>query len=99
MSLVEIIALTKERSLTLAPLQDGKGESMMKQVTWDDQWIGYDDADTIKAKTDYASSRCFIGTTLWSADLEAGSLTDSGQKYNPGQSGILFKQVSNLRCQ
>jgi len=35
---------------------------MMKQVTWADQWIGYDDADTIELKKAWADGQCFGGS-------------------------------------
>lgn len=42
---------------------------MMKQITWDDQWIGYDDEETVAMKKKWASSYCFGGTFIWSVDL------------------------------
>ena len=78
MSLVEIEALIKDKNLTPQPLVNGKGDTLIKQITWDDQWMGYDDTDTITAKTQFASSRCFGGTMSWSMDLEVGSLDNVG---------------------
>ncbi|KAL8750834.1 MAG: hypothetical protein Q9199_006817 [Rusavskia elegans] len=46
--------------------------SMSKEVSWDDQWIGYDDDETLGMKTDWAAENCFGGTTLWSLDLDSG---------------------------
>ena len=40
-------------------------ESMMKQITWDNQWIGYDDSETIEMKKKFASGLCFGGTMIW----------------------------------
>lgn len=75
MSLVEIEALINEKGLVPVPLDDGtEGDSTMKQITWDDQWIGYDDEETIRAKTNFASSHCFGGTMSWSVDLEVGNV-------------------------
>ncbi|KAM7214793.1 Glycoside hydrolase superfamily [Rhypophila decipiens] len=68
MSLVEIQQLIKQKSLT--PRYNA--ESMMKELTWDDQWIGYDDADTIKAKKEWANNQCFGGTMAWSIDFNSG---------------------------
>ncbi|CAD0098997.1 unnamed protein product [Aureobasidium mustum] len=36
--------------------------AMMKELTWDDQWIGYDDEETFAAKKEFANSMCFGGT-------------------------------------
>jgi len=64
MSILEIKQLIKDRDLTPSPLvgPSGSGKSMMKQITWDDQWMGYDDEETIKAKVAFAGQRCFGGT-------------------------------------
>lgn len=48
-------------------------KAMMKQITWDDQWIGYDDEDTFAMKKKWASSYCFGGTMIWSVDFQSGS--------------------------
>lgn len=47
-------------------------EAMMKEITWDDQWVGYDDADTIKEKKAWADNQCFGGTMAWSVDFDSG---------------------------
>jgi len=77
MSLTEIQALIKDRNLESRPL--GNGDAMMRELTWDDQWIGYDDESTILQKVNYANSHCFGGTMLWSVDLASGN----GQKDTP----------------
>ncbi|KAL8690520.1 MAG: hypothetical protein Q9218_004051 [Villophora microphyllina] len=38
--------------------------AMMKQITWADQWIGYDDADTIALKKAWADGECFGGALV-----------------------------------
>lgn len=45
---------------------------MMKQITWDDQWIGYDDEETVAMKKKFASGMCFGGTMIWSVDFQSG---------------------------
>jgi hypothetical protein len=51
--------------------------SMVKQLTFgDDQWIGYDDDQTIALKTEEAHGYCFGGTMIWAIDydpVKAGS--------------------------
>ena len=69
MSLLEIENLIKQKSLKPLLLSD----AMMKQITWDDQWIGYDDADTIALKKVWADGQCFGGTMIWSVDFNSGS--------------------------
>lgn len=68
LSLVEIEQLIKEKNLKPKYLP----EAMMKQITWDDQWIGYDDAETIKNKKAWADDQCFGGTMAWSVDFNSG---------------------------
>lgn len=77
MSLVEIQQLIKERNIKPQYLP----ESMMKQITWDDQWIGYDDEETFAAKKAVADSMCFGGTMVWSIDFQA---VGSGGPENGG---------------
>ena len=70
MSLLEIQQLIEQRNLQPQYLAD----SMMKQLTWDDQWIGYDDDETFAAKERFADGMCFGGTMVWSIDFQvAGS--------------------------
>jgi len=73
MSLREIKQLIKLRGLEPQYLPD----SMMKQVTWDDQWIGYDDEETFAAKKAWADSKCFGGTMVWSIDFEGAGSGDA----------------------
>lgn len=68
MSLIEIETLIKEKGIVPELLQP----SMMKQISWADQWIGYDDADTIALKKQWASNMCFGGTMIWSVDFNSG---------------------------
>lgn len=78
MSLLEIQQLIKRRGLTPQYLPD----SMMKQITWDDQWIGYDDEETFSAKRAWADSKCFGGTMVWSIDFQVSGSGDSDdEKY------------------
>lgn len=46
---------------------------MMKALVWGDQWIGYDDAETIAMKKAWADGQCFGGTMVWSIDFQAGN--------------------------
>lgn len=75
MSLLEVQQLIKQRNLTPKNLPG----SMMKQITWEDQWIGYDDEETFAQKKAWADGRCFGGTMVWSIDFQA-----------PGSGGFVF---------
>ncbi|KAI1373409.1 hypothetical protein F4677DRAFT_448485 [Hypoxylon crocopeplum] len=69
MSLQEIEDLIPQ--IGVEPILDST--AMMKYLVWSDQWIGYDDLETIAMKKSWASSRCFGGTMIWSVDLYSGS--------------------------
>lgn len=70
---------------------------MMKQLTWGNQWIGYDDFETIAMKKQWASDHCLGGTMIWSIDLfsgaGSGNIPDgkgSNNADNPGSAGGQF---------
>lgn len=84
-------------------------DPIVKQISWDDQWIGYDDVDTIAGKLAFANEQCLGGTMIWSVcfDSEAGSgdIPDRGGPgltSNPGGttigSGMMFVD-SNIWAQ
>lgn len=56
----------------------------VKIVTWDDNWVSYDDAETLKLKIDYANNNCLGGTMIWAASLDdavgtaSNALADAG---------------------
>ena len=64
---------------------------MVKQITWDDQWIGYDDVDTIAKKMAFANDRCLGGTMVWSIDFDSGAgsgdIPDGGATNSTSSSG------------
>lgn len=68
MSLVEIEDLIEQKGLTPRLLEG----SMMKEISWDDQWIGYDDHETHAMKKKWADNLCFGGTMVWSIDFDSG---------------------------
>ncbi|KAM7188802.1 class III chitinase [Naviculisporaceae sp. PSN 640] len=92
MSLVEIQQLIKQKGLT----PKYNAEAMMKELTWDDQWIGYDDADTIKAKKEWANNQCFGGTMAWSIDFNSG--VGDGLEPKPTTDGTCGKANGNTIC-
>ena len=69
LSLAEIEDYIREKSLPPKLLQ----AQMMKQITWEDQWIGYDDSETVAMKKTWASAYCFGGTMIWSVDFDTGN--------------------------
>ena len=71
MSNYEIRNLIKE--MNIVPVDMGLAN--MVSLNWDDQWLAYDDEQSIKEKKDYASGHCFGGTMAWSVDLDSGAGT------------------------
>ena len=68
LSNVEISEIIKQKKLKPEIVLD----TMSKQITWDDQWIGYDDDETMAMKINWAAQNCFGGTMIWSLDLDSG---------------------------
>lgn len=85
-SLIEIQNLIAKKNLKPTLLS----ASMMKQITWDDQWIGYDDADTIKLKKAWANGQCFGGTMIWSVDFNGSGSGDTPTNTTDGTCGPKF---------
>lgn len=68
MSNVEIHDLVKQKGLKPQMVPN----TMSKQITWDDQWMGYDDDETMNLKINWAAQNCFGGTAMWSVDMASG---------------------------
>ncbi|KAL8837209.1 MAG: hypothetical protein Q9176_005840 [Flavoplaca citrina] len=67
MSNVEIGDIMQQRNLKPEMIQS----TMAKQIFWGDQWIGFDDAETLALKTNWAAENCFGGSMIWSLDMES----------------------------
>ncbi|CAG7560691.1 unnamed protein product [Fusarium equiseti] len=83
MSLGEIKNLIKNKGVKSTYLKD----SLMKQIAWDDQWIGYDDEETFAAKKAWADGFCFGGTMIWSIDFQASGSSSGGGSADTGDEG------------
>lgn len=47
-------------------------------VTWDtDQWVSWDNTETLQMKVDFANQRCLGGVMVWAVDLDDGTLIKS----------------------
>ncbi|KAH8820662.1 chitinase [Xylogone sp. PMI_703] len=62
-------------------------DAAVKIVTWDGNWVSYDDADTLQLKIDYANSVCLGGTMVWAVSLDdqAGTRHLHWQQYYTSQ--------------
>ncbi|KAM7185747.1 chitinase [Naviculisporaceae sp. PSN 640] len=53
-------------------------EAAVKIVTWGgNQWVSYDDEETLALKLQYANRRCLGGTMVWAIDLDDGTLINA----------------------
>ncbi|KAK7962737.1 uncharacterized protein PG986_003562 [Apiospora aurea] len=66
LSNAEIVRIIKKRGLT--PIWDE--QAAVKWISWDDQWVSYDDGQTIAQKLDFASCLCLGGKLIWAVDLD-----------------------------
>ncbi|KAH9872172.1 hypothetical protein IAQ61_005007 [Plenodomus lingam] len=60
------------------------GSAGVKEITWDDHWVGYDDAETFDLKLKLANNRCLGGTALWAIDY--ATCGGDGGPPQPGSS-------------
>ncbi|TPX09628.1 uncharacterized protein E0L32_009229 [Thyridium curvatum] len=74
LSAAEINKIIKTKTVTTT--KDTVAAVMI--ATWDsNQWVSYDNADTLKTKVDFANSRCLGGTMIWAIDLDDGTLINA----------------------
>lgn len=69
-------------------------------ATWDsDQWVSYDNAQTLGMKVDFANSKCLGGTMVWAIDLDDGTLINAlGSTLGRGELFELSDIWSNITC-
>ncbi|CAG8962203.1 hypothetical protein HYFRA_00005255 [Hymenoscyphus fraxineus] len=83
LTLKEIQDLIKQKNLTPKLIPD----IMQKTIVYDgDQWMGYDDAETIALKLKWADEHCLGGTVAWSSDFIAGNGKPSPTQSPPAPS-------------
>lgn len=58
----EIDELVEEHAVTPKLYKD----AAVKVAAWDDQWVAYEDEETLKLKSEFAQSRCLGGLMVWS---------------------------------
>ncbi|KAF7553490.1 hypothetical protein G7Z17_g3624 [Cylindrodendrum hubeiense] len=81
----EIDALVKENN----PGIEFYEKEAVKVATWGDQWISFDDAETLKLKIDYAQSRCLGGVMVWAISHDT-----KDAKYNEALATILDRPTT-----
>ncbi|KAH4000096.1 hypothetical protein HBH98_070970 [Parastagonospora nodorum] len=93
LSSCEIRRLISEKHLSWKVIQGG---AEVNEVTWDDQWIAWDDTNTLGKKLELANDRCLGGTALWAIDYDVCP-TDGGspQPGTPGSSAVPSQPASS----
>ncbi|RAK98436.1 glycoside hydrolase [Aspergillus ibericus CBS 121593] len=57
----------------------------VKWITWDtDQWVSYDDGESMQMKIDFANKHCLGGTLIWSMDQDSSDHTSSNDLLGIG---------------
>jgi hypothetical protein len=65
-------------------------EEAVKVVTWQKQWVSYDDEETLQMKVDRAGERCLGGVMVWAISHDT-----KDAKYNKALAGILGRDLSD----
>lgn len=84
--------------------------AMVKYMTYGgDNWVGFDDSETIAMKEDFANSMCLGGTMIWSIDFDASAGAGGGtgsagkdlvwvsQPLTSYDSGLLLSSNSSVK--
>ncbi|KAL3418149.1 class III chitinase [Phlyctema vagabunda] len=80
LSNVDIRKIIKEKGVTPELLEG----AMVKELVFDnDQWVAYDDEETIALKTAFANKRCLGGTMIWSIDYDSPSSSTNPDGSTP----------------
>ncbi|KAF3931084.1 hypothetical protein ABW20_dc0106593 [Dactylellina cionopaga] len=61
---------------------------MIKELKWDDQWMGYDDDETFAMKLGVANDLCMGGSMVWSIDFDPKIL-----EWSPAPANETFDPV------
>ncbi|RGP81325.1 glycoside hydrolase family 18 [Fusarium longipes] len=71
----------------------------VKIVTWDsNQWVSWDDAETLKMKLDYANEHCLGGTMVWAIDLDDGTMIEALGKGMKRKKSLVVKSPKVEEC-
>jgi len=64
-------------------------EATVKVATWGDQFVGYDDEETLQMKADYARNKCMGGLMVWSTSQDTPDA-----RYNRAVAKIAGRSIS-----
>jgi GH18 family chitinase len=89
----EIAEMMEEKGLEPTLYKD----AAVKALSWDDQWVTYDDGDTFKLKLDFVAEQCLGGVMVWavSHDTANGNFTRELGKHTNRQGQSLSHNIGN----
>ncbi|ENH73456.1 Chitotriosidase-1 [Fusarium oxysporum f. sp. cubense race 1] len=82
----EIDDITKQRGLKPKLYK----EEAVKALKWGNQWVSYDDEETLKMKTEFAQSCCLGGAMVWAISHDT-----KDAKYNKALAKVLGRKVTS----
>ncbi|KAJ4113114.1 hypothetical protein NW760_014241 [Fusarium oxysporum] len=82
----EIDDITKQRGLKPKLYK----EEAVRVLKWGNQWVSYDDEETLKMKTEFAQSRCLGGAMVWAISHDT-----KDAKYNKALAKVLGRKVTS----
>ncbi|RSL94203.1 hypothetical protein CDV31_014405 [Fusarium ambrosium] len=82
----EIDAIVKKRNLKPQFFK----EEAVKVITFGNQWLSYDDEETLKIKSEYAQSRCLGGVMVWAISQDT-----KDAKYNKALAKAVDRTVTS----
>ncbi|KAK2015704.1 hypothetical protein LZ32DRAFT_689406 [Colletotrichum eremochloae] len=69
-------------------------EHQVKYIVWNqNQWVSYDDEETIKAKIDFANDQGLGGLLIWSIDQDTDNLDALGAVVGPQVKALAMKST------
>ncbi|KAJ5779984.1 glycoside hydrolase, partial [Penicillium paradoxum] len=74
-------------------------EAAVKWITWDsDQWVSYDDGETMQMKISAANNLCLGGTMIWAVDHDSQDSKSSNDLMGIGTAnGVSASDATKLR--
>lgn len=72
-------------------------DAAVQILTWDDQWVNYDDEKTFKHKNDFAQSECLGGVMVWalSQDTVDARYSEALTGFSPRPGNSIRKKSPN----
>ncbi|KAF2686789.1 glycoside hydrolase family 18 protein, partial [Lentithecium fluviatile CBS 122367] len=63
----------------------------VKVATWGNQWVAFDDEDTLRLKSEFAQSLCLGGLIVWAISHDT-----KDAKYNKALAKVANRKITSL---